>query len=163
MRTSNEIKKNVIFKLSRIDRLDDILIAAAAHLIYDLIKVDYVIDDIGKVNGQLFKAAMEVINQKKERYAMATNMRLNPVSQVYGEEYYSLYPDQLYHQYRINNSATVYHTYYGTYERHDLPQEHTIYYDKVGYSGIDRVINPAVTEPPVELGLRLQVKYRLQW
>lgn len=153
-----ELKKNVIIKLKTIKDLDNILISASSQQIYDLVKVDYIVTDIPAVYAQLFKAASEIINQKKGLYVSATNARLATTSQIYGEQFYSYYPNQLYKAYTAYESSDVYSTY-SNYTRKELKKGATFYYDKINYSNFDKVINPAVTEPAVEFVLVLQLKF----
>lgn len=155
-----EQKKNVIVKFKNINDLDKMLVAASENGIYDLAKVDYIVTDPGRIYEQLFQSALEVINRKKELYVKATGMKLSPSSQVYGESFYSLYPEQLYKSYTPNLSAQYYD--YSTYsKKKELRKSTTYYYDNISYSGFDKVIHPIVTEPAVEFVLTLQIKFQV--
>lgn len=156
-----EIKKNVIIKLKTIRMLEKIVISAANYQIYDLVKVDYIVTDMTKVYNQLFQSATEVIQQKKALYTGLTNARLSPAVQIYGEQVYTYYPDQLYKTYTAYESSEVYYDYHNFIKK-DLRKGATFYYDKVNYSGFDKVINPSVTEPAVEFVMTLQVKYQIE-
>lgn len=157
-----EIKKNIILKLKNIKALDKIVIAASNHRIYDLVKVDYIVTDMGKVYDQLFQSATEIISQKKALYLGVTNAKLTPNVRVYGEQFYSYYPDQLYKTYTAYESSEVYNNYYNGFVRRDLRKSATFYYDKMNYSGFDKVVNPTITEPAVEFVLMLQIKYQTE-
>jgi uncharacterized protein YggE len=157
-----EIKKNVIIKLKTIKALDKIVISASNYQIYDLVKVDYIVTDITKVYNQLFQAATDIINQKKALYIGVTNAKLSPTAQIYGEQFYSYYPSQLYKTYNAYESSEVYNNNYSNFIKKDLRKEATFYYDKMNYSGFDKVINPTVTEPAVEFVLTLQIKYQIE-
>ncbi len=157
-----EIKKNVIVKLKTIKVLDKIVISASNYQIYDLVKVDYIVTDMAKVYNQLFQSATEVINQKKALYTGLTNARLSPFVQIYGEQFHSYYPDQLYKTYTAYESSEVYYDYHSNIIKKDLRKGATFYYDKMNYSGFDKVINPSFTEPAVEFVLTLQVKYQIE-
>lgn len=156
-----EIKKNVIIKFSNIKTLDDLLLAASAFRIYDLVKVDYIVNDLNKVHMQLFKLAAEIINEKKDMYAAVTNAKVLPVSQIYNDDLTTNYPTALYKTYSAENSSRIY-TEYDRVIKKDLRNSVTVYYDKVDYSGFDKVINPAVTEPAVEFVINLQIKFQQQ-
>lgn len=155
-----EIKKNVIIKLKSLKSLDNIVISASTYQIYDLVKVDYIVTDMAKVYSRLFQSAAEIINQKKALYAGLTNMKISSTAQIYGEDFYSYYPSQLYKTYTAHESSEVYYDYHN-FTKKDLRKETTFYYDKLNYSGFDKVINPVVTEPAVECVLTLQVKYQI--
>ena len=154
-----ELKKNVIVKFKKIIDLDEMVISASNFQIYDLVKVDYVVDDINKYYVQLFQSAMEIINQKKGLYVAATSAKLLPTSEIYGESFYSYYPSQLYKSYTAYSSSEVYD--YNTTKK-DMRKSPTYYYDKINYSGFDKIINPIVTEPTVEFVLTLQIKFQIE-
>lgn len=156
-----EIAKNVIIRIKDIKDLDNLLVTASGYQIYDLVKVDYIVNDVNKVRNQLFKLATDEINEKKDLYIAATQARLLPVSQIYGEEFYSYYPAQLYKSYTAQNSGKVY-SEYDRFVKKDLKNSTTYYYDKVNYSGFDKIINPSVIEPAVEFVLGLQIKFQIE-
>jgi len=157
-----EIKKNVVIKFKNIADLENMMIEAANFKIYDLAKVDYVVNDLEKINTELFKLAIEVINRKKEMYVMATNCKLNQASQIYGEDYYSYYPQQLYKTYIAEASTDISSEYASQFIKRDLQKPSTVYYDKIDYSGFDKIINPEVTEPAIEFGFTLQIKFQME-
>lgn len=154
-------KKNVIVKFKNIKDLDKMVVTASDYQIYDLAKVDYIVTDINKIYAQLFQTTIDVINSKKELYVKATNIKLKSSSEIFGESFYSYYPSQLYKSYTPN--ITTQYSDYGSYsKRKDLKQNTTYYYDKISYSGFDKVINPIVTEPAVEFVLMLQIKFDIE-
>lgn len=158
-----ELKKNVIVKFNQIGDLDQMVIMASNLEIYDLVKVDYIVNDLNAIHTQLFKAASEIINQKKGMYASLTNAHLSPSSEIYGDQFYSFYPDQLYASYQAYESGNVSGSgYNNTYTTKDVRKSATYYYDKINYSGFDKVINPYVTEPAVEFVVTLQVKFKIE-
>lgn len=156
-----ELKKNVIIKFTNIKILDRIIVIASDYGIYDLAKVDYIVSDINKKYTELFEAAVDIIRSKKELYVKATNVSLEKGSQIFGESFYSLYPNELYKSYTPNIS-TEYYSYGSFKKRKDLPKNTTYFYDKMDYSGFDKVINPIVTEPAVGFVLTLQIKYDIK-
>jgi uncharacterized protein YggE len=156
-----EQKKNVIVKYKNVKDLDKMVVIASGFGIYDLVKVDYITADVQKIYAQLFQAALEVINLKKELYVKATNMKVLPASQIYCESFYTLYPPQLYRSYTPN--ITTEYTDNNSYsKKKELRHNTTYYYEKVSYSGFDKVINPIVTEPAVEFVLRTQIKFEIE-
>jgi uncharacterized protein YggE len=156
-----EQKKNVIVKFTNIEDLDKMVILASEYGIYDLVKVNYLVVDIDKVYSQLFQAATDVINSRKELYIKTTNIKLTTSSQIYDESFYSFEPFQLYKNY-TPNITTEYHDYSAYAKRKDLKKNTTYYYNKIDYSGFDRVINPIVIEPAVEFVLMLQIKFNIE-
>ena len=156
-----EQKKNVIVKFRNIRDLDKMMILASDNGIYDLAKVDYIVTDINKIYMQLFETAIDVINSKKDLYIKATNMKITTNSEIFLESFSSFYPPQLYKTY-APNITTEYFDYSSYAKKKELKKNSTYYYDKLSYSGFDRVINPIVTEPAVEFVLMLQIKYNIE-
>ncbi len=158
-----ELKKNIVVKFAHIGDLDQMVITASNIGIYDLVKVDYIVNDLAAIHTQLFNAATEIINQKKAQYATLTNARLSPASEIYGDQFYSYYPDQLYSSYQAYESGNVTGSgYNNNTTTKNIRKSATYYYDKINYSGFDKVINPYVTEPAVEFVLTLQVKFEIE-
>lgn len=155
-----EQKKNVIVKFKNIKDLDKMITLAAEYEIYDLIKVDYIFNDIDKVYTQLFQEAMRVINTRKDLYVKATNIKLKATSAIYGESFYSVAPPQLYKSYTPNITAEYFDHAYG--KRKDLRKNTTYYYDHINYADFDKVIDPIVTEPAIEFVLMLQIKFNVE-
>lgn len=134
-----EQKKNVIIHISQISMLDKITILAANYEIYDLVKVDYIVTNTEKIYDELFAAALEIINHKKELYGKATNIKFIPQSQIYAESFYSLYPPDLYESYTPSVSSD--YTDYSNYARKkNLRKNTTYYFDKINYSGFNKII-----------------------
>lgn len=156
-----ELKKNVIIKFKNIKDLEKMVLSASTFQIYDLVKVDYNVTDINKIYTQLFQTATEIINQKKGLYMAATNAKLSSVSEIYADEFYSYAPSQLYKSYTAYEGSDVYGGY-NSYTKKDLRKSTTYYYDKINYSGFDKIINPIVTEPAVEYILTLQIKFLME-
>lgn len=155
-----EISKNVIVKYDKPEQIELLLIEAAKDSIFDLIKVDYIIHDVAKVYDELFEKATEVIHKKKQKYVDLTEAKVKPRAQIFGENFVSYYPSDLYKNYEAYTE-----NYYETYswmrdnETKKLHKFKTFYYDKIDYSGFDKIINPIILEPTIQVVLTLQVKY----
>ncbi len=156
-----EQKKNVVVRFTDIADLEKMIIIAAEHEIHDLVKVDYIVEDIEAIYAQLFEAAVQIINLKKSRYVAATNIKLKETSSIYGESFYSYYPKQLYRRY-TPNQTTEFYSSSSLGKRKDLRKSTTYYYDPISYSGFDKTINPIITEPAVQFVLELQLKFDIE-
>ncbi|MDO7885384.1 SIMPL domain-containing protein [Hymenobacter cheonanensis] len=157
-----ESTRNVIVSFRHIAVLDDMLVAAAADSIFDLVKVDYIVNDPEAVYTNLFKSAAEVINRKKANYLLLTGAQLRPAAQPYLEQFSTFVPAEQYQSYE----AAVTAPYYSRDSENDrykgLPALTTRYYSPPSSDSFDRVINPVVVEPVVTFTLAVQVKYTLQ-
>jgi uncharacterized protein YggE len=157
-----EQKKNVIVKFKNIKDLDKMVIAASEFEIYDLIKVDYIVDDPDKIYTQLFQTAMELLNNKKDLYVKTTNIKLKKSPKISSESFYYLTPPKLYQSYTPGNISTDYNDYSSNRKKKTLQINTTYYYDNIDYSTFDKVINPIITEPAVEFILLLQLKFDIE-
>ena len=153
-----ELKKNLIIQFDKMDDLDKMLIAAAEHEIFDLVKVDYIPDDQSAIYKRLFESAMELIEVKKDLYVQSTNVKIKTSSSIYGESFKHYTPTQLYKSYTPNIRAEYYSN--SSYsKRKDLRKSPTYYYDPISYSGFDKVIHPVIIEPVMQYTLVLQIKF----
>ncbi|MBK7884627.1 MAG: SIMPL domain-containing protein [Chitinophagaceae bacterium] len=155
-----ELSKNVIVKYASVDQIEQLLTIASQDSIFDLIKVDYIINDISKVYDDLFVIAKEVIQKKKQLYLNLTEAKLKSGAQIYAENFSSYYPTELYKSYKAFAQNRYSNNYWrNEKETKELHKFETFYYDPVSYSGFDKIINPVVIEPMVQVALTLQIKY----
>ena len=157
-----EQKKNVIVKFKNIKDLDKMVIVASEFEIYDLIKVDYIVDDPNKIYTELFQTAMELLNNKKDLYVKTTNIKLKKSPKISSESFYYLTPQKLYQSYTPKNISTDYEDYSSNRKKKNLQINTTYYYDNIDYATFDKVINPIITEPAVEFILLLQLKFDIE-
>ncbi|MGG9971766.1 SIMPL domain-containing protein [Ferruginibacter sp. SUN002] len=158
-----ELSKNVLIKYSKPEQIEQMLTVASQDSIFDLVKVDYIINDISKVYDELFLSATEVIKKKKQMYVNLTDMKLKPAAQIYGENFASYYPSDLYKSYKAF-TQNYYENYYWLRDNETkrLHKFQTYYYDEINYSGFDKVINPVILEPTIQVALTIQLKYDIQ-
>ncbi|MEI7597453.1 MAG: SIMPL domain-containing protein [Bacteroidota bacterium] len=155
-----ELSKNVIIKYNKPDQIEDLITFAAQDSIFDLAKVDYLINDISKIYDELFVVAKEVIQKKKKMYIELTEMKVKPNAQIYAESFSSYYPKDLYRGYK-SAELKYFEDYQSERSVKKLSKFKTFYYDKIDYSSFDKIINPANTEPSIEVTLTIQVKYNI--
>jgi uncharacterized protein YggE len=155
-----ELTRNVIVPFRRIEVLNEMLVAAAADSVYDLVKVEYIVSDPEAVYASLFKAATEVLARKRANYLQLTGAQLRPAAQPYAERYAAFQPVGQYQSYTATVSTFFDSNQYTQLKQ--LPQLVTYYYSPPSADGFDRVINPVVVEPAVTYTLAVQVKYTLR-
>jgi hypothetical protein len=141
-------------------KLDQIITHAAKASIYDLVKVDYNVNDIQAAYDTLRKIAVEVIDMKRNTYAM---MGFETTIMAMAEGYDSKYPEERYESYTAYLQGN-------SYAKPQSPnmtvqtaeKEQTVFYNKVPYKQFDRVLNADLAEPGVQFYYKLRVKCRME-
>jgi uncharacterized protein YggE len=160
-----ELKKNVSVHYSNRLLLDKLVVAAARAKIYDLIKVDYIVQDIKGIQNQMMDEAAKVIQQKNARYEKLLGIKLQPPAQILAEKYATHYPSELYDSYVATESESI--------EIQNTPQpaqrrvirarkSRAFVFNGLDGDGFDQVIDPVITEPVVQFTLYLKVKYEVE-
>jgi uncharacterized protein YggE len=158
-----EIKKNVHIAYTDNATLKAILTEAAKHEIYDIIKVDVVINDLEAVYDSLRHTAVRLLGKKADNYRLL-GVKLSPNRyQSVAEHIGSVYPVEQYDKYTAFSNPTL-----SAVKRVDLsnvvsaPKSQTVYYNKLPYNEFDKVINPQIIEPAVQIYCHVQTRYILK-
>jgi uncharacterized protein YggE len=157
-----ELKKNISVHYKDKLLLDRLVIAASQSKIFDLIKVDYVVKDIGGIQGRLTEEAARIIKQKAGMHEKLLGIKLQPPAQIYAERYSTYYPTEMYDSYTAYESEDM----SGDYDRQKYTiqrarKSRTFFFNALNGDGFDRVINPIVIEPVVQFTLYMRVKYEV--
>ena len=157
-----ELKKNVSIHYRDRSLLDKLVIAASKSQIFDLIKVDYLVNDTSRIDDRLMEEASRVIKHKASRYERLLGVKLQPPAQVYVERPAMYAPTGMYDSYTAFETEQV----GGPPGRPGLSTQtarksRTFYYNALDASGFDAVINPLILEPVVQFTLYLKVKYEV--
>lgn len=155
-----ETKKTIAIKYKDRSVLENLLAAAARASIFDLIKVDYVINDMSKIRSRLLDEASTIIKQKEDNYtrSLALKFRRNAVFQ---ETYQTYYPVELYQTYTAAESGSVEPNYESRTRVVRERKSSTSYLELLDRSAFDVVINSVGLEPLVQCTLYLKVRYSL--
>lgn len=158
-----ELKKTVAIRFRDKALIDPLLLAASRQKIYDLIKVDYVVSDLARVQERLADAAAEVIKTKAARHQKLLGIGLRAVPQVFVDRTSAHYPTDMYDSYSAGESESV----SGGPDRSQLTvqslrKSRTFYYNPLTGDGFDRVIEPVILEPVVQFTYYLKLKYEIE-
>ena len=160
--TGFELKKNVSIHYRDKALLDQVVSAAARQQIFDLIKVDYIVQNPVPVQGRLLAEAAGVIQGKAAAYRQLFGISLAASPLVVAHKPGVYYPSESYESYtafegeRVERSA-----YQSKYTIQDLRKSRTFYYNPLNANGFDVVINPGKGEPMVQYTLYLKLRYEL--
>lgn len=145
-------KKTVAIRYAERAIFERIVAAAAPLGIYDLIKVDYVVADMGAARLRMLEEASRIVNRKIASYGSLLGMGLK--TQAVAEERYAAFaPGDLYKTYTAYEAGDS-----STARVVDRRKSSTSYYDPMTNEAFDAVINPAGIEPTVQLTLFLKVR-----
>lgn len=164
--TGFEIKKNVHITFKEQNQINDIVSIASKAEVYDLVKVEYNVDDKDAILERLRNEALQILMNKKmviEKAGIFT--RFTNV----GEKQGSAFPVERYAQYTAFKSGTA--PYQLASYKKDKPaqtvqynyadKQKTIYYEKVSDKQFDKVINPVVHEPMVQIYFSLKGQFTI--
>lgn len=143
-----ELKKNLHINYKNIEQADKIIELAAKHEIYDIIQVDYIVNNIETVYEELRKECVAIINSKLIDYQ---ELNVNTEAQYTSlEESHSCsYPIERYSSFvsytpetykALSQSATLSHGNANI----------NIFYNRIPYNKYDKVINPEISQASVQ-------------
>ncbi|MEM6265040.1 MAG: hypothetical protein AAGI38_21195, partial [Bacteroidota bacterium] len=139
-------------------QLDQIMRAAAKGEIYDLVKVDYVVQDIQGVYDSLARVSSRLLETKQNR-CKALGIELDSAQiSLLAEDVSSTYPLERYKSYTAFSSAAL----PAQVKQGDVTKvkkNKAYYYDKINYNDFDVVINPVITEPVIQFMYSMSIRY----
>ncbi|MGA9995697.1 MAG: SIMPL domain-containing protein [Pyrinomonadaceae bacterium] len=153
-----ETKKTVAVRYKDRALLEKLVTAAAQASIYDLIKVDYVINDMTKIRSHLFEEAVRIVKQKEENYIRTLGLVIKR-NNIFQETYDAHYPAELYQTYTAYEAGAVESSYDSRTRVVRERKSSTSYLELLDRSAFDSVINSVGIEPVVQCTLFLRVKY----
>lgn len=159
--TGFETKKTIAIRYRDRPLLEKLLTAAAQASIFDLIKVDYIINDMTKIRSRLFEEAVRIVKQKEENYVRSLGVAIRRIA-LLQETYDAHYPAELYLTYTAFEAGAVESNYYNQNTRVIRERKSsTSYLEPLDRSAFDAVLNPAGIEPMVQCTVYLKVSYSL--
>ncbi|MCP9751141.1 SIMPL domain-containing protein [Ferruginibacter sp. HRS2-29] len=165
--TGFEMKKNVHVTFKEQNQINEIIALAAKAEVYDLVKVDYNIDDKDAILAQLRAEALRILMDKKQVMEKAgIRTRFSNVGEMQGEAF----PAERYAQYYAYKAGLAPYYANAKKDRQGQPipvqynyaeKQKTSYYDKVTDKQFDKVINPVVNEPMVQIYFSLKGQFTI--
>ena len=140
--------------------MNKLMAAAAKSDVYDLIKVDYLVNNAAAVREKLFEEGVRIIKEKAGRYDKTLGLKFRSQLQVIQENYNTIFPTEAYDSYTAFEGARVSESVYGNRNRvKEARKNETFFFNTQDPGNFDYVINPVVTEPVAQFSLYLQIKY----
>ncbi|MBX2841594.1 MAG: SIMPL domain-containing protein [Flammeovirgaceae bacterium] len=154
-----EMQKNVHISFSDINKIDDLVTMAAQNEIYDLVKIDFFVDNTEGVYDTLRERSVNYINKELKTFEKL-NINFKDEFHVVKEHTQTIYPDSQYSDYEsfVSQSVDAIKKNSGV---STIRKPITVAYDQIPYSEFHIVINPEILEPVIQYVYTMQVKYIL--
>ncbi|HBF88972.1 MAG TPA: hypothetical protein DDX39_10050 [Bacteroidales bacterium] len=155
-----ELKKNVHIKYTDNKIAEQLLIEAAKSEIYDIIKVDYIIDNVDAVYDTLRQVSINIMNKKVQEFKKL-GIQFTSMYQTVSENINSTFPIERYSGYTEFNKAS-----FGAMSKSSsvatISDSKSLYYNKLSYNSFDQIINPTVVEPSVQFSYTIKTRFVLK-
>ncbi|WP_420571818.1 SIMPL domain-containing protein [Kordia sp.] len=152
-----ELQQNIHIKFKKTQQFEKILAACASNEIYNLVKVDYFIENIRQVYKKLQTSLLELIKEEKEYYKIL-GFDLANYNVVMADDKYCYFPKDFYKNYQAFNSIS-----FEALKKNKgitkAKKQTSYYYQPISYENYDIVINPSILEPVVQVGMQIKLVY----
>lgn len=155
-----ELQKNIHVKFNKGEVLDKILTAAAKHEIYDLIKVDYFVENTSTVYETLRDSVIAFAKRKTNDYK-DLKVNLDTVYRVLAEQTSVTFPIDRYSKYTPASSSSI-EAVGKKSGVTEIRKPTVMFYNKLSYHNFDVVINPVVIEPVVQYTCKIKMRYSMK-
>lgn len=154
------VKKTVSVHFKDKEMMNKLMAAAAKSDIYDLIKVDYVVNNAATIREKLFEECVRIIKEKAGRYDKALGMKFRSQLNIVQENYNTIFPTESYDSYAAFEAGRISQSVFNDKNRvKEARKSETFFFNAQDAGNFDYILNPVVTEPVVQFSLYLQIKY----
>lgn len=159
-----EMQQNIHVKFTDHSKLGELLSVAAKYEIYDLVKVDYFVENQEAVYVDLRKKSVAHLVKQIELYVDELGVDLESGYRIIAEDKKVVFPIDRYSSYQAFSSMALNRDIGGSSKGkvNELRKPKTMYYDKVAYDNFDIVINPVVMEPAVQFLYNIRIQMNLK-
>lgn len=154
-----EVQKNIHIKFTDARVLDRIVSAAAKEGIYDLVKVDYFVEQQSACYDTLRLFATKLLKEKLKNFA-SLGLELEESHRTAAEQNAAYFPLDRYTTYQTRTRSSLNSRRRGQVIN-DVRSPSTLFYNKVPYGNFDIVLHADITEPPVQYTYNLTVQCQL--
>jgi uncharacterized protein YggE len=152
-----EMQKNVSVLFTESSQIDMITTAALESEIYDIVKVEYYIDNMQQLRDSLRQKCIEELKKKAATYELI-GINLDSMEKSVADNFTTAYPPSRYNTYQAFSRPSL-----NVAKKKTVTEVSKItsrYYQPLDYSHYDVVLNPVVTEPVVQLSYSIVTKYK---
>ncbi|WP_353779752.1 SIMPL domain-containing protein [Winogradskyella sp. 3972H.M.0a.05] len=152
-----ELQQNIHIRFTKTHQFEPILTACAKEEVYNLVKVDYFIENIREVYSNLQDKLLEVIDDKKAYYT-TLGFDLTDYNISIADDKYCYFPKDFYQSYQAFNSIS-----FEALKKNKgvtkAKKQTSYYYQPLTYENYDIVLNPSILEPVVQIGMHIKLVY----
>lgn len=156
--TGFELQKNLHIKYEEPRQLTELVRICSEQEIYDLIRVDYILEDIKAEKEKLMDQADKIVKEKLIRYEQLLSIELDSLEKELVEGFRIIYPVESYKSYQAYSNSSLREK--ETSRVNQSQKRTTLYYQPILNKEFDYVINPLVIEPVIQVIYELRVKIK---
>ena len=153
-----ELKKNLHFKYTDAKVLDFLVTICAEQEIYDLVRVDYFIDNLEAKKAQMMKKAEALLLKDVERFKRLLGDDFTNRKSLLADNFLMTYPIEQYKTYQAYCSNSVVNVTGATGAQQPKTTTSQFYMPKMA-KGYDFVINSSILEPVVQIEYEIVMKF----
>ena len=151
-----ELQQNIHIQFTKTDQFEDILTACAESEVYNLVKVDYFIENIAQVYKNIQTELLKLIEDKRAYYK-ALGFDLSNYNISMADDKYCYFPKDFYQSYQAFNSIS-----FEAFQKKrgvlTAKKQTSYYYQPLSYENYDIVINPSILEPVTQIGMNIKIQ-----
>jgi hypothetical protein len=152
-----ELQQNLHIQFTKTSQFETILTACAKSEIYNLVKVDYYIDNIAEVYKNLQTKLLKLIEEKKAYYKVL-GFDLANYNVAIADDQYCYFPKDFYQSYQAFNSVS-FEAIKKKKGVTSVKKQTSYYYQPLSFETYDVVVNPSILEPVVQIGMNIRLQY----
>ena len=152
-----ELQQNIHIQFTKTNQFEGILTACAEHEIYNLVKVDYFLENIAQVYKNLQTELLKLIEEKKAYYKLL-GFKLEAYDVYVADDKYCYFPKDFYRSYQAFNSVS-----FEAMKKNKgvltATKQTSYYYEPLSYQNYDVVVNPSILEPVIQIGMNIKLQF----
>ena len=152
-----KLQQNLMIRFDDTSVFDAVMRATSESEIYDIVKVDYYVEDIDKYYQVLQEKLLDLVQKKRDFYAALGLNLADYKLQIADKNYYHV-PRNFYKSYQMSQSVSM-DVLKKQRNLTTATRPVTYYYDPIPYDNYDVVMNPSILEPVIQIGYDLQLQF----
>lgn len=153
------LQKNLHIRYTQPEVLDLLISAAAKSEIYEIVKVDYTVENPNEIYQELRTRSFDYLNQVISSYKKV-GINLDSAYKITTEDAFATYPSSRYNSYKSFTTFSIESLKNSPIT--EAEKTTTSYYNAVPPDAYDIVINPTILEPAVQYTFSVKVKFTLK-